>query len=101
MTADYRHDSAKRKNLPGEGEMPKKGRVKSAYAPTSTPCCGSTQRATVVEKVTDPSTGEWRHTKIVLKPLNPARDEIEIAEHEGDDGTRAVRVVAELVGIVA
>ena len=53
------------------------------------------------EKVTDPSTGEWRHTKIVLKPLNPARDEIEIAEHEGDDGTRAVRVVAELVGIVA
>ena len=50
------------------------------------------------EKVHDPATGEWRHTKIVLRPLNPERDEIEIAETEGDDGAGAVRVVAELVG---
>ena len=38
MTADYRHDSAKRKNLPGaamagEGEVPRKGRVRYAYSP--------------------------------------------------------------------
>ena len=52
------------------------------------------------EKVVDPSTGEWRHTRIVLRPLNPARDEIEIAEAEGDDGTRALRVVAELVDVL-
>ncbi len=37
-TSDYRHDSATRKNLPGaamagEGELPKKGRVKYAYSP--------------------------------------------------------------------
>jgi len=37
-TSDYRHESATRKNLPGaamagEGEMPKKGRVKYAYSP--------------------------------------------------------------------
>ena len=35
MTADYRHDSAKRKNLPGaamagEDEVPRKGRVRYA-----------------------------------------------------------------------
>jgi type III restriction enzyme len=53
------------------------------------------------EKVHDPATREWRHTKIVLKPLNPARDEIEIAETDGDDGAGAVRVVAELVGVIA
>ncbi len=38
MTADYRHDSAKRKNLPGaamagEDEVPRKGRVRYAYPP--------------------------------------------------------------------
>lgn len=52
------------------------------------------------EKVVDKLTGEWRHTKVVLKPLNPAHDEIEIAEREGDDGTGAVRVVAELVCVL-
>jgi adenine-specific DNA-methyltransferase len=38
MTADYRHSSAKRPNLPGaamagEGEVPRKARVKYAYSP--------------------------------------------------------------------
>jgi adenine-specific DNA-methyltransferase len=37
-TSDYRHDSATRKNLPGaamagEGEVPRKGRVRYAYSP--------------------------------------------------------------------
>jgi adenine-specific DNA-methyltransferase len=37
-TSDYRHDSASRKNLPGaamagEGEVPRKGRVRYAYSP--------------------------------------------------------------------
>ncbi len=41
--------------------------------------------------------GSWRHTKIVLKPLNPAFDPIVLtAKDEGD-----VRVVAEFVNVLA
>jgi hypothetical protein len=49
------------------------------------------------EKVVDRSTGEWRHTRIELQPLNPDYPPIELAEAEGDDGSAAVRVIAELV----
>jgi hypothetical protein len=52
------------------------------------------------QQVTDPKTGEWRHTKITLEPLNPEFDPIELAVEEGDEGTRSLAVVAELVGVV-
>jgi len=48
------------------------------------------------EKVTDRETGEVRHTRIVLEPLNGRHAAIEIATDEGDDGSGQVRVVAEL-----
>jgi SOS-response transcriptional repressor LexA len=53
------------------------------------------------EKVVDKSTGEWRHTRIELQPLNPEFPSIELAIDEGDEGTGGVRVVAELVGTIA
>jgi SOS-response transcriptional repressor LexA len=52
------------------------------------------------EKVVDRATGEWRHTRIELQPLNKEFPPIELAVSEGDEGTGAVRVIAELVGVV-
>jgi hypothetical protein len=52
------------------------------------------------EKVTDPATGEIRHLRITLEPLNPSHEPIEIAEQAGDDGEGRVRVVAELVQVI-
>jgi hypothetical protein len=40
--------------------------------------------------------GSWQHTRIVLRPLNPAFEPIVLTpKDEGD-----VRVIAELVGVV-
>ena len=49
------------------------------------------------EKVVDTSTGEWRHTRIELRPLNPEYPAIELAVEEGDEGTSEIRALAELV----
>lgn len=47
------------------------------------------------EKVPDPD-GGWRHAKVVLAPLNPEFDPIEVEDSgDGDDG---VRVIAEYLG---
>ena len=48
------------------------------------------------EKVVDPSTGELRHVRILLEPLNPKYQAIEIAAEETDEGATQVRIVAEL-----
>ena len=52
------------------------------------------------EKVVDKTTGEWRHTRIVLEPLNKDFAPIELAVEAGDDALGSLRVVAELVGTV-
>jgi phage repressor protein C with HTH and peptisase S24 domain len=52
------------------------------------------------EKVVDPTTGEFRHQRIVLEPLNPAYEAIEIAEEAGHDGESRVRVVAEFDRVI-
>jgi hypothetical protein len=47
------------------------------------------------EKVPE-ADGTWRHTKIVLRPLNPAFEPIVLtAKEEGE-----VRVIAELLGVL-
>ncbi len=52
------------------------------------------------EKVMDSKTGEERHVRIVLEPLNPKHAPIEIAEAEGDAGDSSVRIVAELDSVI-
>ena len=53
------------------------------------------------EKIADPATGEFRHQRILLEPLNPKYESIEIAEVAGDDGESRVRVIAELDQVIA
>jgi SOS-response transcriptional repressor LexA len=52
------------------------------------------------EKIVDPDTGEWRHSRIVLEPLNSEYDPIELTAEAGDDGEGGLRVVAELVAVI-
>jgi hypothetical protein len=52
------------------------------------------------EKVIDPETGEVRHTRIRLEPLNPSYQPIELAEREGDEGTGQLRVIGEFVSVI-
>jgi type III restriction enzyme len=52
------------------------------------------------ERIIDPETGEFRHARIVLEPINPAYEAIEIAEEAGDDGESKVRVVAEFDRVI-
>lgn len=52
------------------------------------------------EKVVDPDTGEWRHTRIVLEPLNPDYEPIELTAESGDDGEGGLRVIAELIAVI-
>ncbi len=53
------------------------------------------------EKMVDRATGEWRHTRIELQPLNPEYPAIELAVEEGDEGTGGLRIVAEFVEVVS
>jgi type III restriction enzyme len=48
------------------------------------------------EKVVDPETGEWRHTRIVLEPLNTAFPPIELKVASDDE----FRVIAEFVEVL-
>jgi len=48
------------------------------------------------EKVVDPETGEWRHTKIVLQPLNALYPPTEIKVAADDE----FRVIAEFVEVL-
>lgn len=52
------------------------------------------------EKVVDPTTGETRHHRIVLEPLNTEHPTIEISEADGDEGLSRVRIVAELDRVI-
>ena len=53
------------------------------------------------EKVVDKSTGEWRHTRIELRPLNSEYPTIELAVEERDEGTGGLRVMAELMEVAS
>jgi hypothetical protein len=53
------------------------------------------------EDRTSTSTGELRHTRIALQPLNPKYSAIELAVEEGDEGTSGLRVMAKLMEIVS
>lgn len=49
------------------------------------------------EKNVDPNTGEWRHTKIILEPVNPAFPPIELKVASDDE----FRVIAEFVEVLS
>jgi type III restriction enzyme len=52
------------------------------------------------ERVVDQDTGELRHSRIVLEPLNADHRPLELAASEGDDGTAQLRVIAEFVCVI-
>jgi SOS-response transcriptional repressor LexA len=61
---------------------------------------GFTLKRYTSQRVEDPETGELRHHRIVLQPINPDFPSIELAEEAGDEGTGALRVIAEFVSVV-
>jgi hypothetical protein len=61
---------------------------------------GFTLKRYTSQRVEDPETGELRHHRIVLQPINPDFPAIELAEEAGDEGTNSLRVIAEFVSVV-
>ena len=61
---------------------------------------GFTLKRYTSERVEDPETGEMRHQRIVLQPLNAEYPAIELAEEDGDEGIGALRVIGEFVCVV-
>lgn len=76
----------------------RQGKIVLARGPITDPELGGpyTVKKYLSEKVVGPD-GDWRHTKVVLAPLNPEFEPI-VVEETGEDEDSSVKVVAEYLG---